>query len=114
MYAAVDVGGTKTLVAVFSQDGEIIEKIKFPTPPDYDDFIEQLAENVANLSTKEFQAVGLALPARIDRKHGAGLAFGNLPWENVPARKDTERIFHAPVTIENDAKLAGFLKLLNS
>jgi predicted NBD/HSP70 family sugar kinase len=107
MYAAVDVGGTKTLVAVFKTDGTVVEQTKFPTPKNYQDFIERLAINVANLSTKEFQAIGFAIPGKIDRKHGVGLAFGNLPWENVPMQADAEKIFRAPVVLENDAKLAG-------
>ena len=45
MFAAVDIGGTKTLVAVFDAEGEIVEKIKFPTPNKYAEFKKELAKN---------------------------------------------------------------------
>lgn len=107
MYAAVDIGGTKTLVAVYGSDGELKEDIKFPTPEDYDDFLSELASTVAKLSTKDFNNAVVAVPARLDRKNGIALAFGNLKWENIPIGPDTEKILKCPVSIENDAKLAA-------
>jgi len=107
MYGAVDIGGTKTLVAVFSKDGKIIEQIRFLTPKDYPSFNLELAATVAKLSTKEFQKTVVAIPGTPDRKRGLGLVFGNLPWTDVPIEKDAEKIFECPVTLENDAKLAA-------
>lgn len=107
MYGAVDIGGTKTLIAVYGNDGVIIEQIKFPTPKDYTDFTAELAATVEKLSTKDFQCAVVAIPGTPDRVHGIGLIFGNLPWENVPIGADAERIFGCPVRIENDAKLAA-------
>jgi predicted NBD/HSP70 family sugar kinase len=107
MYGAVDIGGTKTLVAVFDKGGKIIEQVKFPTPKDYAEFTKALADTVAKLSTKDFQRVAVALPGTPDRKRGIGLVFGNLPWTNVPIEEDAEKIFKCPVKIENDAKLAA-------
>jgi predicted NBD/HSP70 family sugar kinase len=112
MYAAIDIGGTKTLVAVFDAKGKVVEQIKFPTPQDYDDFSAELAKTVANLSTKEFQAFGVAAPGRIDREHGVVVAFGNLPWTNVPILADTEKILKAPGVLENDTKLAALSEAL--
>ena len=107
MFGAVDIGGTKTLVAIFDAKKRIVEQIKFPTPKDYDAFITELTKNVATLTTKDVQRVVAAIPGKLDRKHGVALAFGNLPWKNLPIQADLEKIFHAPVHIENDAKLAA-------
>jgi len=107
MYAAIDVGGTKTLIAVFSENGEIKEQSRFETPKDYEAFIAELAGNVAKLSTSNFKAGCVAIPGMVDRKHGVGLAFGNLPWTNVSIQADAEKILHAPVLVENDANLAA-------
>ena len=84
MYAAIDVGGTKTLIAVFAQSGKLKEQIKFPTPKDYEEFKTELATNVAKLATNEFRCAVVAVPGRINRSSGVVLAFGNLDWENVP------------------------------
>lgn len=107
MYAAVDIGGTKTLVAVFGKDKNIVEQHKFPTNHDYELFKIDLAKTVAELSTSDFLRVVVAIPGVVDRKHGIGLHFGNLPWQNVHIQKDAEHIFDCPVLIENDANLAG-------
>lgn len=107
MYLAVDIGGTKTLVASLDDNGVIQQKLKFPTAKDYKVFIRKLEDTVAYLSTKEFIAAGVAAPGRIDRKRGIGIGMGNLPWVNVPIRDDVSRIAKAPAVIDNDAKLAG-------
>lgn len=107
MYAAVDIGGTKTLVASFDKHGTIIEQAKFATPEVYEDFLQELASTVANFTTKDFQAVVAAAPGRIDHSEGIYLAGGNLKWTNEPIQSDFEKLFHAPVHVENDAKAAA-------
>lgn len=112
MYGAVDIGGTKTLVAVFDKSGQALEQIKFPTPKNYSEFKAELAETVAKLSTENFQRTVVAAPGLLDRKRGIGIRFGNLPWENVPIEEDVESVFRCPVSIENDANLAALSEAL--
>lgn len=107
MYLAIDIGGTKTLIACLDDNGVIKERIKFPTPANYERFLEQLADNVDKLTTKDFVFTGVGVPGKLDRKLGVALAFGNLAWPHVPIRDDIQRIVHCPVVIENDANLAG-------
>ena len=107
MIAAVDIGGTKTLVAVFDAHGKVIEQLKFPTAKNYEQFKVDLADIVAKLTTKDFLRVVVAIPGLVNRRKGIGVAFGNLPWSNVPVGHDLEILFKAPVVVENDAKLAG-------
>lgn len=112
MFGAVDIGGTKTLVAVFDKAGKIAEQSKFPTPKNYDDFKIELAKVVAELSTNNFLRTVVAMPGFVNRQKGIGVAFGNLEWQNVALQADCEKIFHCPVAIENDAKLAGLSEAL--
>jgi|SRR5688572_6960566 predicted NBD/HSP70 family sugar kinase len=107
MYVAIDVGGTKILVATLDNNGVIQQRLKFPTPKNYDVFIRKLTDTVAYLSTKDIIAAGIGIPGRIDRKRGLGVGMGNLNWKNVPIEKDVKKILHAPTIVENDAKLAG-------
>jgi predicted NBD/HSP70 family sugar kinase len=107
MYLAIDIGGTKTLVASLTNEGVITERLRFETPKDYNDFLSGLAGTIAQLETKEFIACGVGVPGLLNRNAGVGIAMGNLPWRNVPIRKDIENITHLPVVIHNDAKLAG-------
>lgn len=107
MYAAVDIGGTKTLVAVFDAGGKVLEEIKFPTPTEYPLFLQALEAAVRELHHKDFKRAAVAAPGRIDRQHGVVTAFGNLPWQNVALKTEAERILGCPVALENDAKLAA-------
>lgn len=107
MYAGVDVGGTKTLVAVLNDEGVIREQAKFPTPKNYDHFLLELRHALAHFEHQDFRAAGVGIPAtEFDREHGRARSFGNLPWRNVPIEHDMERIFKCPVVVENDAKMA--------
>jgi predicted NBD/HSP70 family sugar kinase len=107
MYLGIDIGGTKTLVAALNNDGVIRERFQFPTPKKYVDFKENLADAVANMSTKDFVACGVGVPGLIDRKRGVAIALGNLPWENAPVRADVKELLHCPVVVDNDANLGG-------
>lgn len=107
MYVGVDVGGTKTLLAVLNEHGEIVEQKKFPSPKTYANFILELQHATSQLETKDFKAGAVAIPGRIDRKHGRGIVLSNLGWKNFSIQHDAEKIFHCPILIENDTKLAG-------
>ncbi|TXG77751.1 ROK family protein [Patescibacteria group bacterium] len=108
MILSIDIGGTKTLIATFSEtEPTIVEQIKFPTPHDYGDFKIELANNVAKLSTRTFSHCVMAVPGVLDRTQGIVANLGNLDWENKSIAKDVQEITTCPVVIENDAKLAG-------
>ncbi len=106
MILAIDIGGTKTLVAPCDDAGNPLEELRFPTPQKYPDFKKQLADTVATL-TSDFTVVVAAVPGKLDRKNGVAVAFGNLPWKNVPIQSDIAKITGKKVFIENDANLAG-------
>ena len=108
MILTIDVGGSKVLVATFSDDGEVIKSEKFKTPIMYPDFIEELKKTVRELVGDEQPAAcSIALPGSLDRENGVALYFGNLPWENVRIRDDLSDTIHCPIYLENDAKMAG-------
>lgn len=108
MYLGVDIGGTKTLVAVLDDHGVIKEQAKFPTPQVYEDFLQQLEQTLDGFKAKDFRAGGLGMPVTVfDRQSGKATNFGNLPWTDVFPQYDIERIVDCPIVAENDAKLAG-------
>jgi len=89
MYAGVDIGGTKVLVAALDKDGIITEQARFPTPQNYDQFLDYLDKTVATFKTHDFHAAGVGMPVTsFDRREGRGLTFGNLEWRNVPVQAD--------------------------
>jgi glucokinase len=108
MYLGIDIGGTKTLVATFDDQGKLAEKAKFSTDRDYPEFLEGLKKNIDSLSAKDFQYCGVGIPATvIDRSRGVGVSFGNLPWRDAPVQADIGRLCNCPVVVENDTKMAG-------
>jgi len=108
MYIGIDIGGTKTLVAALDKNGVIAASVKFPTPKNYNDFLEELTRVLhEELPFSEFRAGCVAAPGMIDREHGKFELGGNLTWKNVSPRHDIERIVHCPMLLENDANLAG-------
>lgn len=108
MYLAIDVGGTKTLLAVFSQQGEILASHQIATNPSYSRFIEDIQDAIKQkFHDYEFQRVCCAIPGAVDRKKGLGLHFGNLDWKNVPIQRDLSKIIGVPVLIEHDGALGG-------
>jgi glucokinase len=107
MYLAVDIGGTKTLLACFTPTGTLAKSHKFATPADYPEFVQMLGRELAAFGATGYTAAGVAVPARLDREAGVGIAFGNRPWENVPIRADLAQFINCPISLENDSKLAG-------
>lgn len=113
MYLAVDIGGTKTLLAVFDKNGSVIERVKFATPKDYAEFTKELANTVATLRTKDFDLVCMAIPGLINRDTGVVHALGNLPWVDKPIRGDVSSALNdLEIIIENDTRLAGLHEAL--
>lgn len=113
MYLAIDVGGTKTLLAVFNVNGKIIHEHKFLTNHNYEKFLADL-KTAAETELKDYSITYCccAMPGKIDRARGIVLRCGNLKWQNVPVQEDLHSILKVPVLLENDANLAGLHEAL--
>lgn len=109
MYLGIDIGGTKTLLAVFDDTGNLLERTIFSSSPDYQTFLNDLSENITTkLSHHEFTAAAAGVPGLLDRRAGIIHVLSNLPWHDKPIRDDMAQITHCPVIVENDSK-AGAL-----
>lgn len=109
MYLAVDIGGSKTLLAVFSEDGQVIASHKIPTNRVYKNFLKDI-ESVLSGELKEYKISRCcaAVPGKVNRRLGIAETFGNLGWRNVPLQKDLQKILGGtPVLIGHDGPLGG-------
>ena len=107
MIIAVDIGGTKTLVAAVTADGLYKTKYVSRRLKTTNNFLEELAKNIVSVTTENIEIISVAVPGMLDRAAGL-LKLGNLPWENKPIANDiSERFEDADVLIENDANLAA-------
>lgn len=106
MIVAVDTGGTKTLVAVFNTDGEVVSEEKFPTPVDISDYVTTLCNTIDRLTADvAITCLTVALPGTI--VNGVMMWAGNLQWENIDMKALLGSRYTCPIIVENDANLAG-------
>jgi glucokinase len=108
MIIGVDIGGTKTLVAVFAENGKILKEVRFETNRNYDDFLTELKKHADTLETSKAKAACAAIPGLLNRRSGIVESLGNLPWKDKHIRHDISVALGVKdVQIENDSKLAG-------
>lgn len=107
MIVAVDTGGTKTLITLFSNKGVAGEMIRFPTPPKKEDYIKLLRDTlVSNYGGQKIDAIVIAMPGIIE--DGIAVWCNRLKWENFDVEKALRGVLgDAPIFVENDANLAG-------
>lgn len=107
MIVAIDTGGTKTLITLFSHDGVAGKKIKFPTPKDEKEYVKYLTETLKkNYGGQRIEAVVFGIPGMI--KNGNAIWCNNLKWKNFDVAGAFKGVLgSAPVYVENDANLAG-------
>jgi predicted NBD/HSP70 family sugar kinase len=106
MILAIDIGGTKTLVAAVDETGEIQDENKFATPKNYKEFLKTLG-TVLSATNHHYSGAVVAAPGKVIRPVGDVEAFGNLSWKNVQLARDVKKLVGCPVVVENDANLAG-------
>ena len=113
MYLCIDIGGTKTIVALVSHRGKILHSIKFPTVPNQKTFYEQLAQQIRiNFVVSETLAIAVAMPGIVENNKCTWL--GNLPWRNFDIAKKLNKDFDKPVYVENDANLGALGEARNN
>lgn len=106
MIIAVDIGGTKTLVASFHGERSVGNEERFPTPHEPKEFLKSLLGALERFKTDAAQAICVAAPGII-AEDGTVLRCSNLPWTNFELRKLLSESYDCPIFINNDAKLAG-------
>ncbi len=106
MIIAVDIGGTKTLVASFHGERSVTNEERFPTPENPHEFLKELIKVLQRFDAHKAQAICIAAPGIIDTD-GTILRCGNLPWDNFSLRKLLAKEYDCPIFVNNDAKLAG-------
>lgn len=113
MYLCIDIGGTKTIIALVSHRGKILHSLKFETIPDQKRFYEQLIQQIRiNFVVSEVIAIGVAMPGIV--KNNKATWLGNLPWKNFDIAKKLTKDFDKPVFVENDANLAALAEARRS
>jgi glucokinase len=111
----VDLGGTKMLLGVLDPDSNVVwESRERSTGQDEDELVELLVREVEEARAERggVEAVGLGIPATIDRDRGLAVSAVNLPIDNLPIRDLASERIGLPVFVDNDANAAALAEHL--
>jgi glucokinase len=101
----IDLGGTNLRVALVSDEGEIIRKIKRPSS---DRIVASILESIDEIGQAGVLGIGLGIAGLVDRKNNRVFASPNLrAAEGVDIVGEIRRRFDVPVYMENDANAAA-------
>lgn len=107
MYLVIDIGGTKTLIALFTAHGRVIRRVKFPTPANKSEFLETLFNNLVPFALhfeQKIENIVVAVPGFVE--NNIAVWFGNRPWKKVDIAAVVNKLFVQPVYLLNDANSA--------
>lgn len=101
----IDLGGTHLRIALVSEDGEIVQKVKMPSSENIE---ESLHGSIRTLLTEGVMGIGLGVAGLIDRQKGTVIESPNLPGiEALDIAGTLRTTFSLPVFLENDANAAA-------
>src|SRR4051794_17917676 len=111
----VDLGGTKMAIGVLDSGSDVLwESRERSTGHTEDSLVELLAREIdeARAAQPGIAAVGLGIPATIDRDRGVAISAVNLPIEDLPIRDLVSERIGLPVFVDNDANVAALAEHL--
>lgn len=107
MIGAIDIGGTKTMTAVLSDTGNIIESRYFPTTSrDWRKHFQQTADTFLDFTKPylhEISGVGINVPGMADSERGLLIYAPHQNWKNIPvADYFRNALSISKIKVEND------------
>ncbi len=114
MRAGVDVGGTKIVAGIVSDDGRVVHSRRIPTAVEKgyegvrDDIIHLLRTVIKSEETggMTIDRIGVAMAGQIEKGTGRIIFSPNMGWRDVPLGTDLEAVFGTRVWVENDVNAA--------
>ncbi len=107
----IDLGGTKTEIALVDSAGNIQSRRREPTDAaeGYAALRERVVAAVRRMLeeiSRPPRAIGIGMAGQVQPETGVVIFAPNLRWENVPLRSDLESALGLPVAITNDVRAA--------
>lgn len=108
MYILIDIGGTKTRVALTEHREAFLEPAVFPTPQDFEEWMTHVKEVIASLSQgRKISGIVSGIPGTLTASEDI-LMTPNLPlWQGMPIKQRLESLFDCQVILKNDTSLVG-------
>lgn len=112
MYLGIDIGGTKTLIALFSKRGRIIKRKKFRTPHGSRTFLQKLVAELEPFKKYKVRRIVVAIPGAV--QNNCSVRLGNRhAWGYIDVYTPIKKLFNCPIWLENDASLAALYEAHN-
>ena len=113
MFLVIDIGGTKTLLALFSRHGHLKKRQKFETSPSKEAFLATLEINLksvlAEIPREKILETVVAIPGVVSfEQNSYSFKFGNLNWEDIDLFTPIKNLVNDHISFINDASLATF------
>ena len=105
----IDLGGTKLLGALVSEDGEVVASLRRPTPAAagpaavFAAMREAIETLLAQEGDRPLAGIGLGIPGPLDRERGVSVVSPNLGWREVPVLPEFAG-YGVPVAMDNDVR----------
>jgi glucokinase len=110
----IDLGGTKILSGVVDRSGRVEQLSERSTPVrSQEELLDALVEAVVELREPGIEAVGLGVPARIDRRTGIAVGAVNTPLRNINLRDVLEDRLGMRVGAINDGSAATLAEFVH-
>lgn len=109
MYISIDIGGTSTRVALFSDSSKIIELKKFSTNQNYESTRDEIFQAMSDLvGDNDLSGISVGLPGIIDQKNQEIVSLPHLPeWTGKTIHNDFKNHFNVEVILSNDTDLGA-------
>ena len=82
-FLGVDIGGTNTKIGIVTRDGELLEKVKYPTADLFfgDGYIKNFSALLKEIldANSEIKKVGIGVPGLITKDRRSLLKLANIP-----------------------------------
>lgn len=109
--AGIDIGGTKTAIALEDLNGAKVGSRLLPTRADARETVELIfarIEEMLGANDAKLVAVGIGCPSPLDIENGLVMSPSNLrEWRNFPIVRLFADRFNVPVALDNDANTAA-------
>ncbi|MBK3566415.1 ROK family glucokinase [Streptomyces sp. MBT62] len=106
----VDLGGTKIAAGAVDPGGDVVTRVRIPTPHDPDRIAEAVAEAVRQVrgGWDDIRAVGVGAAGYVDADRSTVRFAPNLGWHDKAIRDIVQEATGLPVVVENDANAAAW------
>ncbi|RKY82464.1 ROK family protein, partial [candidate division KSB1 bacterium] len=108
VYVGLDIGGTKLMAAASDDEGNILRKIRNPTPLDLHQGLSALNDMISEVANgNKITAIGAAIGGPLDWKRGVVSPLHQPQWRNVPLKAIMEKQWGCPFYVDVDTNVAA-------